>query len=519
MEKSFRVSASPSVDDTLYIISWKITGEVNPTYYTPITKSLFQVVKTGKVEIVFEEIPDIPKAGSSIPIQVTLKYSPYNNIHLLFSVSTMYSGITILPQKMEFRAGTIQGFYKIFISNSTQASSSFVTISLTGDDSSVFELSEKEIRFGVLNEDLVLPDVTSIAVTQIKRASAGIVLTTSKVSTVFYAFALFGTLQPSFDQLTQGGPPSYDTSDIQYGTLYISSSCVKNLTLSGLAAGTRYTIFAIAVDQRGVYSEIARTANFSTLPVYSPAVVGLWFSQTYLTSVEKEIIKGTVALVLGLNFWQVIESQVKSSRFLSSSSDQIVTFFQMYLIDNPRSDDYPKPKDMIKLLQMQKNYLSASLSNFNKTASIEGQEVVLSPCSWYQSPYLLGTSDYRSISLAGSLVEAGYLFGIAVPALNDTGTPLGYQISSGLDAANRKTRADHRRVELKSLGNLTFTNLTADVHYNVYVVCGNLVPGFAEVSQDVKFIRWKTDMSPAAELLDVNIGKILFFSGFLIVLM
>ena len=517
MEAYFRVSVPMTVDDTLYVIKWKIAGEVIPNYYTPINKSLFKVKKLKGVSITFQDIPAIPKSGTSIPIQVTLQSSPYSSIYLLFSISTMYSGLSILPQKMEFRAGHTRGFYTITVSNSTLADSSFISVSMSGENAEVFQLSKDEISFEIFDEDLVEPDVTSIAVTQVFRSSAKVVIRTSKVAVVYYAYALFGTIQPSFTELAQGGPPSYDTSEIIYGTVYISSTLVANLTLKGLAAGTSYSVFAICKDQRGGVSELARTCNFSTLPVFNPAIVSLWFSQTYLTSVEKEIIEANVALVLGLNSWQVIEANNKTSRRLASSTDQVITLFQVYLIDNPYSDDYPKPKDMIPILQRQRSYLAASLPNFNASAGITGQEVVLGQCSWHIQPYLLGTSDYRSISLAGALVEAGYLFGIAVPAVNDTGTPLGYQVAAGLDSANREAKKDYKKVELKTVGNLTFSNLQNDVNYNVYVVCGNLVPGFPQVSENVTFIRWKTDSAPAADLLQVDFDGWLGLVGWVLI--
>lgn len=516
MSVYFRLSVPLDVDDTQYVINWKVSGEAIPAFYTPINKSLFKVTKLKGTKIIFQDIPPIPKPGASIPIQVSLEYSPYSNINLLFSISTMYSGLSILPKKMEFRAGQTLGYYQIFVTNSTLATKSYITITLSGDDSEVFELTQSLINFEVYENDDLLPDVSSIAVTQIYRSKACVVVSSNKVATVYYAYALYGTIQPSFTELTQGGPPSYGTSNIKYGTLYLDSSTVKNLTLTGLSAGTSYTIYAIAVDQQGKYSSIARTCSLTTLPIYNPALIKLWFSQTYLTSVEKSIIKDTVALVLGLNSYQVLEAQLTSSRFLSSSTDQVVTLLQLYLIDNPFSDDYPKPKDMISIVQKYSYYLKKSLSNFNETAGITGNEINLAQCSWHVEPYLLGTSDYRTISLTGALVEAGYLFGVAVATVNDTGVPLAFQVADGLDAANRKTKSSYTKVELKTLNNLTFTDLSPDIHYNVYVTCGNLVPGFPQINPDVKFIRWKTDTDPAASLLEVDFAWILGFNFILI---
>ena len=249
------------------------------------------------MQITFASIPDIPKGGTSIPIAVQLQYGPYEDISLLFFLSTVYSGLSIFPKKMQFNPGNTVGYYKISVSNMTQASSSQINIVLLGSNANVYTLSETTLKFNLYVNDTTLPDVTSIAITQIHRASAASVITTNKVCTVYYAYALFGTIAPSYTELMQSGPPSYDTSRITYGVLFINSSLVANVTLTGLSADTSYVIFAIAVDQSSL---LMRTANFSTLSIYSPAIITLWFSQTYLTNVEIDLILSTIGLVIGL---------------------------------------------------------------------------------------------------------------------------------------------------------------------------------------------------------------------------
>jgi hypothetical protein len=502
MVEYFRVSVPATVDDTEYVINWQIIGDATPSYYTPINKSLFVVKKLGNIQISFSTIPKIPKGGRSIPIKIQLEYSPYKDISLLLSLSAIFSGLSILPTKMQFLPGTTTGYYQIYVSNITEASQSQVSFTLLGSNSNQYSLTQSSLSFEIYTNDIILPDVTSIAITQIFRSEASAILTTNKVCTVYYAYALYGTITPSNTELKQGGPPSYDTSNIQYGTVYIDTSYSANITFSGLSAQTYYTVFAIAEDQSLQISLIPRTANFNTLPIYPPAVINLWFSQTYLTEVEKSIVESTVALVLGLNSWQVVESS--SSRRLSSASDVVITLLQLNLIDNPQSDYYPKPVDMIPLLQNQISYLNKSLDNFNSSAGVTGQEVVLSQCSFYVYPYLLGTSDYNTISISASLAQGGYLYGIAVPSEIDTGTPFAYQVYNGLDAANRVANSDSTQMSLKTESNLTFMNLIANSNYNLYVACGNLIPGFPQLNSTVIEITWKTDLQPAPTLLKIS---------------
>ena len=412
---------------------------------------------------------------------------------------------------MEFKPGDTLGYYRIFVTESTQASSSQITVSLLGSNADIYTISKSTLQFKLFAHDTVLPDVTSIAITQIFRATASVVITTNKVSIVYYAVAGYGTIPPSFKELEQGGPPSYNTNEIQYGVAYINTSLVVNVTISNLSAQKSYTIFAIAADQMLQTSLLVRIANFTTLPRYSPAIISLWFTQTYLTSVETSIAINAVALVIGYNPWQVQEVSTASRR-LSSATDNVVTLLQLYLIDNPSSDFYPRPVQLIDMLQAQISYLNESLNNFNSSAGIVGQEVVLSECSYYSAPMLLGTTNYQSISLEAALVEGGYLYGVAVPSNNDTGIPLPYQVAAGLDAANRLANSDWQMVKLKTYGNLTFGDLVSGTDYNVYVVCGNLVPAYPSLSSTVTVIQWKTDLSPAADLLKLSASLLIGYS-------
>lgn len=47
-------------------------GELEPPYYTPIYKSLFNVVSNKDIQVIIEDITTVPLGGASIPIKVTL---------------------------------------------------------------------------------------------------------------------------------------------------------------------------------------------------------------------------------------------------------------------------------------------------------------------------------------------------------------------------------------------------------------------------------------------------------------
>ena len=47
--EDFRISVPATTDDNEYIINWTILGERNPLFYTPISKTLFEVTKNTNI--------------------------------------------------------------------------------------------------------------------------------------------------------------------------------------------------------------------------------------------------------------------------------------------------------------------------------------------------------------------------------------------------------------------------------------------------------------------------------------
>ena len=50
-----------------------------------------------------------------------------------------------------------------------------------------------------------------------------------------------------------------------------------------------------------------------------------------------------------------------------------------------------------------------------------------------------------------------------------------------------------------------------DTHYNVYVTCGNMYPGFADLLADdqVVLLQWKTDLTPAPTPINTDMANLL----------
>lgn len=66
-----------------------------------------------------------------------------------------------------------------------------------------------------------------------------------------------------------------------------------------------------------------------------------------------------------------------------------------YLIDNPASDKYPTPKDMVEILDSQKEKLDFMLDSFDLGQSITGIEVYTEPCLFHSTPTVTGESDHQ----------------------------------------------------------------------------------------------------------------------------
>lgn len=450
-------------------------------------KSFFIVTQNQTHLIKVAEIPPVPIGGSSLPIEVNMNVAPHSSANLLISVGSKDLGIRVVPDKLEFIHGAYLGYFVIKASNKTTSLNCILYFSLEGYDSNIYSLPYQNITFSLYYNDTEIPAVKAISLEKVGRNTAKFLIGTNKVCIVYYAFALQGTLSPSHAELEQGGPPTFNTTETFYGYTYVyGNDLTKFIDTYRLKAQTNYVFFAMAKDLNGKLSGQINNYNFTTLSRYNPIEVYLWFQQTYLTPVEVTLARQAVALVLRIHPWRVIENlQVSSAnRMLSSSTDTVRTLLRVYVVDSPANDFYKKPKEMINMLIDNKSKLASLLTNFDSSKALTGSEIINAACRFKQAPSLLGTSSFSSIAISATLFDSGIVYGVAVPTDSDTGKPFSAQIAGGLDRANRATLHAKRNVQGDTASNLTFTGLQGDTYYNVYITCGNVLPGYPDLLDD-----------------------------------
>ena len=483
MLNSFKVGAPEGIQDKEYIITWSIAGETLPTHYTPILKSFFVVTQQRDLKVHLEEVGEVPYGGSSLPVRVWLDAAPYEQLDIFLQPA--HKEIQVSPQKLEFPRGVHEKFFTVFAEEGTFYSET--NIQFTASDSRIYALEKSSLVVKLVTDNGELPRL-AVSRKSLGKSYAEVLVSGNKECKLYYALALRGTKTPSFEELLRGGPPKHKTTQTTYGESFLGTSKVSTLRFDNLSAQTRYTVFLAALDKKGNRSQTVKAVDFSTSNRYLAAETSLWFSQKELTPTEKELAKSCVALVLGLNPWQVIEK--------SSETQDLTTKLNLYIVDNPGSDDYPPPVEMVSTLNSQE--LASRLNNFNQ--QVPGSQVEVEPCKFKQPPTLLGTSIYNRIVFSAELEKPGYIHSVAIKEDLDPGVPYSSQVALGLDASNLP--ALHQQAE--SPATITFEDLDSDSHYNVYVVCSNKYPGFPDLNEEVATINWKTDTRPAPTLLDIN---------------
>jgi hypothetical protein len=97
------------------------------------------------------------------------------------------------------------------------------------------------------------------------------------------------------------------------------------------------------------------------------------------------------------------------------------------------------------------------INNFDTSVAISGAEIHVNPCAWQSDPTLSGSASHEMISFTASLREEGKIYAIAIKADDDPAKPYSYELTEGIDGANRPTKNLYEHVEANVLANMTFS--------------------------------------------------------------
>jgi len=499
IKATFRISVPSTSRDETYVIVWAISGERSPPYYTPIQKSTFTVTKNLGISVLPTYITPVIKGASSLPTQITLANAPDRSLLIYIEVVDRLTGITVYPEILEFPAGTLEGYFTVHASNSTTITSGNVKLRLAGVNAQSYSIKGDTLGFSILATPSQIPSDISVAVLEKGRNYAALQLSSAVNTYVFYQIALKGSPTPNFTEVETGGPPYFNTTQAQYGKTYIDALTQVNVT--GLVAASDYAINIWARDALGRVSSKQSNQTFSTLPISKPAEFSLTFLSSYMNAVERESVKSIIRLILSLHDWRLVEKSatVVKTGVTRRRLQNVLTVIKLQIVDSPFNPNYPKPVQLVERLIQNKAYLKKFIPTFDSNADIPYSEMTDVACSYLKEPYLLGTSNYNSISVAAKLEFNGTTYAIAVPAATDGGVASTNQVVSGLDFYNKRATQKIVPMASEELTNFTFAGLTPNKDYNLYIVCGNSLPVFPDYSTEVFVINWKTDSTPSRE--------------------
>jgi len=496
-ETYFRVAVSSSIPAGSYFIKWTTQGEVDPVYYTPILKSELLVTKEPLLEVSIEKVIDIPRGTTSMPVVVSLPNAPYESLQINLSVSDYYKGVSLSSYQLSFENGNLQQEFTISVPDTNDFSVGGIDLSLSGENSEVYQLQKNTLTFSLVTDTQDLT-IMSLEVSALGRTSAEFQVSASKVCKLFYACALQGTDDPTFEEVKLKGPPAYSTTETQYGTQRVLESESAKITLGNLTAQTKYTLFVYAEDLLGTTSGLKKV-EFQTDKRYRAAEVTLGFKQTYLNQAEIDQARAAIALQLSLHEWRVIQ-KTEGSRRLSSFAQA-----SFYIVDLPTSDKYPKPIDMVEILSEKSQYLAKMLNNFQNSEEVKGSEVTMEPCEFSVSPNINYTS-YSSITVQSELLRSGYVYSVVVAKDQNYGVPSSYQIYKGTDSQNKPLLSKSSPANAGVTLSTTFSELNFETEYNLYFTCSNNYPVFPDLLRDSKVVplNFKTKTTPPPTPLNIN---------------
>lgn len=514
LANSFRIAVHESVPATAYVMTWATQGDTIPAFYTPIQASVVMVTQKRNVLVGVSPVQDVPLGGRSLPTAITLQYAPDVDLTVSISVSGL-EGISVSPSTLTFSAGIQSGTYVIYTTpNVTLLGTGQVSYSVTGTNALSYQLPFSSQAFSVGPDDGKLPSITGATMEGLTRTRVTIRPQASKPGIIYYMCALYGTEQPDFSNVKAAGPSAYLTTKSIYGNATVDSSLNATITLTGLIAQTPYNVFIFMEDLLGKPNQGCFYYNFTTKNRDATAHTQLRFAQSYLDEMDVESIVESVGLILSLDKRRILTSATVTKARRTASVAK-TAYLDLYIIDDPTSDNYPRPIDLLARLSSNTAKLKALLPTLDTTWNLPIEGFSTPPCSFQSIPSTSGYRSFNAISFVAALLRDGEIYAIAVNSSISTGVPSSQQISQFLDSENRPAMGVVRSVQGGQLTNSTILGLAPNTGYNLYVTCGNVDPGYPMLLREDEMVQLSvtTAQVPSRNSLNLDVGRWLAVVG------
>lgn len=512
LSTSFQVGAPSGLESIESYITWTILGDIESGYYTPIKKTKVKLVKTNNVGILVNGGSDVPTGGFSLPITITLEYAPNSDITLELTLSENAQELTV-PASITFLTGELEKTFMIDGLNSVliPVEPCSLSFSVLGTDKDTF-LTPNTLEFNIVGSEDTLPIIRTGVVINILKTSANIKLITNTQGILYYAIQLANSEKLEFETIKNQVPSAYSSTRTSYGSFIIDSSLALNEIIDGLEARTSYTLTCYLESKGRLVSDSA-SFDFTTQSLNRPVAFTMRFQQYFMTAADKAKVIESISIVLGVEEWQLVENvsiDIQRGRRLTNYASDL----NLYLSDNPYSDILKKPLRLINSLDSKKDKLATLIPTLDTSYSISGREIIMNSCRFINQPEVQDNGVYNSISILSSLKESGYIYAVLIKSDQTSSTPTSLQIASSLTDINHPALGLSSQALPNTVTNITFTGLSALTEYDIYLTCGNNLPGSPELlpNDDVLSINWRTAAVPAPKALNLDSAALLSYT-------
>eukprot|EP01017_Pseudomicrothorax_dubius_P002330 TRINITY_DN10026_c0_g1_i2.p1 TRINITY_DN10026_c0_g1~~TRINITY_DN10026_c0_g1_i2.p1 ORF type:complete len:572 (+),score=94.11 TRINITY_DN10026_c0_g1_i2:553-2268(+) len=489
----FRVSVPNTFTEGTYQILWTTIGDLVPPVYTPVKNSTVVITRNTSIPIIIDPINRIPFGGWSLPIYVYVTQPPDIGISITLNFKSSYQGMELSKSKLDFRAGKFVDNFSIStwnnITSDNFVSKGSIVFILEGVNAPMYALSSSIVDFYITAEQTDQPIMYNYEVTGLGKTWLNVTVNVSKICQAYYLLALAGSRVPTFDELLKGEPPRPSSEKAMFGSFTVKSTLMASLYVSSLVAQTPYELFIGYLDRSYNPSQVYKIP-ITTKDRFYAADFSLRFLQSTLTPVERKHARDSVAFVLGLQEYQVVEQkyviQAPKSRVLQSS--QTSTIINLQIVENPGSEVYPQPRVIALMLNQRKYQLTARMPTLDPSFVISASDFPAYRPSFPNVPYITGF-DFSSITLAGQLDNYGWLYAVAIKANETYSMPTSYQIANALNASN--VPAPWACVEVTQayqIFTLNISGLSDGTKYNIFVVGGSAHPGYPDLMDSKRIV-------------------------------
>ena len=444
-----------------YNMTWTVSGNLDPTVYAPIQRSIFRVIGTYNETITIQDPGVIPQGGASAPLLVRLSRPPASGLNLTFiQLGSIPTKMNFSSPVLRFNPGDTTKVFHILVNNDSYGSNGEFFVVKTGPDARTFQLSQTSYTFQVGRATNSTPQVIDSKVVAAGRNSVLIRFVTNEIVTLFYMTGYYGTRAPTFAELLSGTfdndtaiqwlPWFNHTQDyIDQDTQYEYS-----VRLEGLTAGTAYTFYAQIQDALNNIGLQLVNFNVTTAKPFVPAYCVMKFLQAPLGDGFRLEISQAIASVLGIKSTLVLTYEGlgnnSTASSLSDTSDAplsttsgggtrrllATSYATVYLLADPTDTGNIEPLQRLNSLNDKRLLLKSLLPTYDNSVVVSALEMTAKKPVLLLQPKFVSTTNGDLVLSNFALTETGYIYMCFISDPQIPATPTSFQIMSGVDAGN-----------------------------------------------------------------------------------